>query len=180
MPTRKPIGETKAVPLKERLAMLRMVLLLVLLFGTLAPVTSAPILKQSQKHASYGKEADKLYNAAVDAEDRGDVELAIKLYREALAKNPKLSDGFYNLGRLYNRVGQNDRAERVLKQGLALDPTGCDINNEYGLLLMKNHKFELARRYFLKALSGAKTNAQRELVKKNIEVLDKNGTAARK
>ncbi|MGY3925860.1 tetratricopeptide repeat protein [Aeromonas simiae] len=81
----------------------------------------------------------------------------------AIEQDPKALDGsaYTSLGSLYYQVpgwpvgfGDDDKAEALLKQALAINPTGIDPNYFYAdFLLDQGHKAE-AKRYFEKALAA--------------------------
>ncbi len=82
---------------------------------------------------------------------------------KAYAINPKAADGgaAMSLGVLYYKVpgspigfGDDDKARRLLKEALALDPDGLDANYFYGDFLYDQGDKAGARSYLLKALKA--------------------------
>ena len=55
-----------------------------------------------------------LFNQAVLLEDVGKTAAALEAYRQALAADPNLADGHYNLARLYESLGKPQHAIRHL------------------------------------------------------------------
>lgn len=83
---------------------------------------------------------------------------------QALAKNDKALDGsaYTSLGALYYQVpgwpvgfGDDEKAEAMLKQALALNPQGIDPNYFYGDFLYRQERYAEARAALLKARTAA-------------------------
>ena len=92
------------------------------------------------------------------------VKKAKALLEEALTINPKALNGsaYTSLGSLYYQVpgwpisfGDNDEAEKNLKQALAINPAGIDPNYFYGDFLLKNGRYEEAVTVLQRALQAA-------------------------
>ena len=93
---------------------------------------------------------------------------------KALAKNPNALDGsaYTSLGSLYYQVpgwpigfGDDEKAEKMLTQALAINPDGLDPNYFYGDFLQRQKRYEEARAALEKALA-AKDRPGRELADK--------------
>jgi len=85
------------------------------------------------------------------------------LIAKAYALNPRAANGgaAMSLGVLYYKVpgspigfGDTDKAKRLLKEALALDPNGLDANYFYGDFLLDQGDKAGARSYLLKALKA--------------------------
>ena len=90
---------------------------------------------------------------------------------QALAIDPKALAGsaYTSLGSLYYQVpgwpigfGDDEQAEKMLKQALAINPDGLDPNYFYGDFLQRQKRYEQARAALEKALA-AKDRPGREL-----------------
>ncbi|MGU5674155.1 tetratricopeptide repeat protein [Aeromonas hydrophila] len=101
----------------------------------------------------------------------------------ALKQDPKALDGsaYTSLGSLYYQVpgwpvgfGDDEKAEQLLKQALAINPTGIDPNFFYGDFLLDQGRKAEAKSYLEKALS-APPRPGRELADqgRRIEIRDR-------
>jgi tetratricopeptide (TPR) repeat protein len=67
----------------------------------------------------------------------GEVEKALPLLKEALARNPKSAKAHYCIGRALARVGRNEEARPFLEEAIRLDPADPAAYYELGLLLAR-------------------------------------------
>lgn len=93
----------------------------------------------------------------------GKVERAKELFEKSLKQNPTALDGsaHTSLGSLYYQVpgwpvgfGDDDEAEKHLKQALQMNPNGIDPNFFYGDFLLQDNRYEEAQTYLNKALQA--------------------------
>lgn len=84
-------------------------------------------------------------------------------FEQALQLDPKALDGsaYTSLGSLYYQVpgwpvgfGDDERAERLLKQALILNPNGIDPNYFYGDFLLREKRYAEAEKALQKALAA--------------------------
>ena len=68
--------------------------------------------------------------------ETGSLDSAAMEYSTALRMNPQLLASYVNLADLYRQRGQDDSAERVLRQGLARAPKGSGAELQYALGLV--------------------------------------------
>lgn len=106
------------------------------------------IIKSTYAGAKGGLGALKYAKAA-----KKDLEKALSLDDQALA-----GSAYTSLGTLYFNVpgwpvgfGDRDKAEKLLKKALAINPHGIDSNYFYGDFLLKQKRYGEAERYLLKA-----------------------------
>jgi Flp pilus assembly protein TadD len=85
-------------------------------------------------------------------EQQGDVRAAINQYERAVAANPKLVQGYNQLGMLYQKIGQADEAERMFREGLKVDYTSAALRNNLGYCYLSQQRFPDAEREFRAAL----------------------------
>jgi tetratricopeptide (TPR) repeat protein len=93
----------------------------------------------------------------------GKVKKAKGLFETALRIDPTALDGsaYTSLGSLYYQVpgwpigfGDNDKAEKNLKQALSLNPNGIDSNFFYGDFLLQDGRYNEAKAYLERALQA--------------------------
>jgi Flp pilus assembly protein TadD len=76
-------------------------------------------------------------NLGAEALIRGDYDLSFRSFRAAIAADPKMSDGWTNLGVLYSRQQRYQLAEAAYQQALASNPrTGTVLTNLVNLHTM--------------------------------------------
>jgi tetratricopeptide (TPR) repeat protein len=66
--------------------------------------------------------AKKLLKQAIDLEDHGEIENAIKLYTEVISLDPTWSVPHYNVGLIYKYQGEWQKSYEYNKQAIKLDP----------------------------------------------------------
>ncbi|MDR2034156.1 MAG: tetratricopeptide repeat protein [Helicobacteraceae bacterium] len=66
--------------------------------------------------------ADEAYNSGVTAQDRGDLQEAIKQYTEAIKLDPKYTWAYNNRGLAYADLGDTSKAIADFTQAIKLDP----------------------------------------------------------
>ncbi|HOU12245.1 MAG TPA: tetratricopeptide repeat protein [Anaerolineae bacterium] len=79
-------------------------------------------MSPTQPSAADRKKAEALYQEALTAYERWDVELAVKKLESALALNPNNPSYHMNLAQILSRAGDFDRALRALANYLRLAP----------------------------------------------------------
>ncbi|MCB1720761.1 MAG: hypothetical protein H6860_03670 [Rhodospirillales bacterium] len=93
----------------------------------------------------------------------GKVKKAKELFETSLKQNPDALDGsaYTSLGSLYYQVpgwpiafGDDEEAEKNLKQALRLNPNGIDPNFFYGDFLLQDGRYKEAQSYLNKALQA--------------------------
>jgi Flp pilus assembly protein TadD len=83
-------------------------------------------------------------NLGVLRANRGDRDLAERSYLKALWLDPGFLPARANLAHLYNQMGRNQDAERVLREGIARVPEAGDLHYSLGLLLAEEGRLEEA------------------------------------
>ncbi|MEX0820741.1 MAG: tetratricopeptide repeat protein [Rhodothermales bacterium] len=83
---------------------------------------------------------------------RGDVEAALKYYREEQSVEPS-SDLFVKMGESFYRMGEADSARAAYEQAIALDSTNATAHMMYGQLLEETGQLEEALRHSQRALA---------------------------
>lgn len=101
--------------MKLRLSLL-LIAVVPLLIGASTPSVSTPA-PATPKHVKY-------YNQGVEAQDQGDYERAVQLYRKALRKNPNFPDALNNLGFSLRSIGKQYLDEAMQHYNKALKLQG--------------------------------------------------------
>lgn len=70
----------------------------------------------------FGQEQESPYNKGIEAADKGEHDLAIKFYDEAIKLDPKHEMSYVNRGVCYKRKGEYDRAIEDYNQAIQLNP----------------------------------------------------------
>ncbi len=83
---------------------------------------------------------------------KGQVDLAIGQFQEAIKLEPKLLDARYNLGLAYRRKGLGAQAESAFRDVLQLDDNHLFSHLQVGRLLMDRGEFEEASLHFKEML----------------------------
>jgi len=86
-------------------------------------------------------------------EEKGDFALAEKEYEKALKKNRDWVSPYLNLGHLYYRQEQLDRAEHILREGLRARGDHPDLLNNLAWVLMEKGRLEHAQYLVDKAIA---------------------------
>ena len=70
----------------------------------------------------YGKTPELFYNTGLLLQKTGQLDDAIKLYREAIAQRPNFAEALLNLGHALKAKGNQDEARACWKQALDFKP----------------------------------------------------------
>ncbi|QUN05043.1 tetratricopeptide repeat protein [Shewanella yunxiaonensis] len=85
-------------------------------------------------------------------------------FEHTIANQPEALQGsaYTSLGVLYFKVpgwpigfGDNDKAEKLLKKALSINPEGIDANYFYGEFLLDDDRYDEAQKYLQQALQAA-------------------------
>src|SRR5712664_772580 len=107
---------------------------------------------------------ENLLRHAMELQQAGDLEGAVRGYRDFLAVRPKDVAVQSNLGVLLAHLGQYDQAEAEYKKALALDPGNAGIVLNLGLAYYKSGRIREAAYEFSKARELTPGNLQTTLL----------------
>ena len=129
------------------------------------PVYNVPVylaLKPEANPALAGvpKTAVELFSKAVEAERKNDGEKATALLGEALAQHPQFGLAHGELGMIYYRTGQLDRAVEELKAAQKFLPEDPQVQLNYGVALLEKKDYAEAERQLRRAVKRMDKNAQ--------------------
>jgi tetratricopeptide (TPR) repeat protein len=94
-------------------------------------------------------------------------EKAVEAYKRIIDKNPSDDVAYFNLGRAYNKLNEDEDAEKALRQAVKLKPDDTEYQTELGAILVKLAKYSDAVVALKKALDLDSENSQAQ------ELLDK-------
>ena len=89
-------------------------------------------------------------------------ENSVKAYKKFVRKNPKSHEGFYNLGRAYNKLFDDKEAERALQKAVALNGENSVYRTELGAVLIKLARYPSAIKQLNKAIELDEDNFRAE------------------
>jgi tetratricopeptide (TPR) repeat protein len=87
-------------------------------------------------------------------------EKAVAAYKKIVAKNAKDDAAFYNLGRAYNKLDEDEDAEKALRQAVKLKPDDTLYQTELGAILIKLAQYAEAVKALKKALEIDAENSE--------------------
>ena len=123
---------------------------------------------------------EELYGQAKTAQSQGDIAAAISKYQEILRLAPRLGPAYNNLGTLYFRQHDYQKAGAILEQGLKINPTMPSASALLGISLYEMAEYAKARSRLEAALrvNPNDSNAQMFLVKDLIRLGDYEAAAS--
>lgn len=89
-------------------------------------------------------------------------EKAVEAYKKWIDANPNDDAAFYNLGRTYNKLNQDEQAEKSLRQAAKLKSDDSEYQTELGAILMKLAKYHEAIGPLRKAFELDPSNTRAE------------------
>ncbi len=122
---------------------------------------------------------DELYAEAKAAQSRNDLATAIEKYQQILRLSPKLGPAYNNLGALYFRQREFQKAADILEQGLKVDPAMSSASALLGISLYESGDYLRARPRLEAAVRAAPSdnNARMFLVKDLTQLGDADAAA---
>ncbi|MDR1492640.1 MAG: tetratricopeptide repeat protein [Planctomycetaceae bacterium] len=100
---------------------------------------------------SESEQIDVQYDEAIAKYKSGDIDAAIELLRQLLAKSPNYSLAHNALGVMYNRIGKNDQAIEHAKRVCEIEPDDTFGYTILSSLCMKNGRREEAEDALMQA-----------------------------
>lgn len=98
-------------------------------------------------------QAQLMVSAGESAERQGNTDDAIRLYEQARTLDPSLSNLSRRLALLYDRQGDDPRAQTAYDQAVALFPDDPDFLNDVGAFHLHRSRFADAEGWFRRALT---------------------------
>lgn len=94
---------------------------------------------------------------------------AIKLYQKVTAKNSKDAAAFLNLGRAFEKINEDQKAEKALRQAVKLQPEDTEYRYEFGAILFKLAQYTESVRELKKAIELDPQNTRAEVLLERAE-----------
>lgn len=82
---------------------------------------------------------------------QGNYELALEKLQRAVQQSPELPEAHSAIALVYGRLGEALDADRHYRRALQLSPADPDIQNNYGVFLCGQKRYDEAEQFFLRA-----------------------------
>lgn len=109
-----------------------------------------PTPEKQEKQPTRTKDSEKAF------------EKAVKAYKKQLDANPKDDVAYYNLGRAYDKLDEDEDSLKALREAVKLKPDSTEYQTALGAILSKLAKYDEAVRVLKKALELDPENAKAE------------------
>jgi tetratricopeptide (TPR) repeat protein len=109
--------------------------------------------------AAVPKAALKEFKKALEAQGKGDTNLAIEKFSEAVRLHPQFFEAHAELGSLYLRTNQLEKAVESLRAALGLNDKNPNVRLNYGIALLNKKEMAEAEREFREVIKADKTAA---------------------
>jgi Tfp pilus assembly protein PilF len=97
------------------------------------------------------RDARQACRQAIDAEDAGDFDAAIRLYSKAIESDPEWSDVYVFRGAMFAKKGDTDRAIADFSEAIKLDPRDADAYQRRASAHERNGEYPRAEADFAKS-----------------------------
>jgi tetratricopeptide (TPR) repeat protein len=87
-------------------------------------------------------------------------EKAVAAYKKIIAKNKEDHAAYYNLGRSYNKLDEDEDAQKALREAVKLQPEDSLYQTEFGAILIKLAQYDEAVKALKKALDIDRDNSE--------------------
>jgi len=109
--------------------------------------------------AAVPKAALKEFKKALEARGKGDTNLAIEKFGEAIKLHPQFFEAHAELGSLYLKNNQLDKAVESLRAAMALNDKNPNVRLNYGIALLNKKEMVEAEREFREVIKADQTAA---------------------
>jgi cytochrome c-type biogenesis protein CcmH/NrfG len=109
--------------------------------------------------ASVPKTALKEFKKALEAQNKGDTNLAIAKFNEAIKLHPPFFEAHAELGSLYLKTNQLEKAIESLRAAIELNDKNPNVRLNYGIALLNNKEMTEAERELREVIKVDKTAA---------------------
>jgi len=94
----------------------------------------------------------QIFALALENHEKNNFKIAQNLYQEILKINPNHSETHYNLGLIFQRLGEFDKARNFYKKAIQVKPKYVDALNNLGLMFKELNDAKNAKRCYEKAI----------------------------
>jgi Flp pilus assembly protein TadD len=107
------------------------------------------------KHCSAGDaQVDVLIAQGIEAAEKKQPDTAIKLFRQAIRKDPRASNAYMDLAVIYARDKKDPKtAEPFIKRAITLDPESYDYRWQHAMILQAQRRFAAAKQVLIESKS---------------------------
>ena len=95
-----------------------------------------------------------MFNLATEWLAKNDVNKAEKLYYEVLKIDPNHTNSLYNLGLIFQQIGQSDKAKTYYEKIIEINPNHTNALNSLGIIFYEIREYEKAKKYYKKAIDN--------------------------
>ncbi len=110
-----------------------------------------------------GENAESYYDEGLTASMKGDLTQAIAHFEHALKLDPGMHVAMHQLGRCYQRLGEMQRAARILHQVISAKPDLVPARVDYGFVALELGEVARARQVFSEVASARPGNTRAQL-----------------
>jgi tetratricopeptide (TPR) repeat protein len=129
---------------------------------------------------AYDPDAVRSYNQGVDLSKNGSYQEAVLYFRKSITIDPSFTDAYYNLGSLYEYLGNTDKAleayEELVKRDLNDDETAYKVATIY----FQKNNYKKALSYLNQIPAGSSKYADSQKLVKKINLKTAQATTAEK
>lgn len=127
-------------------------LLVLAAFITLLSACASQKIKDPYNETETQKAVISNTSLGLEYMNRGQYEVALGKLKRAVKEDPDYAPAQTVLAVLYERIGEKELAGKHYKKAYEASPKDGDVNNNYGVYLCQNGKYNEAIRHFLAAL----------------------------
>lgn len=146
--------------------------------GPAAAGPNPPVWKLKQTVAANPQDPQAHYALGEKYESLGQMQAALRQYKEALKLKPDDAKGLYRLGRLMGELGKPEQAIEIIKKALKLNPNFAEARsllateyNQQGTTLMQQGNLEAAKEALEAGIQAKGGPAETEALRNNLGCL---------
>jgi len=95
---------------------------------------------------------EETFALAVQNHNKNNLQVAANLYNETLKTNPNHVDAYYNLGNVFQKLGENQKAKSSYEKAIEINPSYAKIHDKLGIVLQKLGELQKAKSCTEKAI----------------------------